>query len=53
LSFRADDKHVARALVAWIIVRAIESMGLSHGSLTPENQSAIADAKEQLLAEAP
>jgi PPK2 family polyphosphate:nucleotide phosphotransferase len=49
----ADDKHVARALVAWIIVRAIESMGLSQSTLTPENQSAIKEAKKQLKAEAP
>jgi PPK2 family polyphosphate:nucleotide phosphotransferase len=47
----ADDKHVARALVAWIIVRGIEAMALSPQTLTPEKESAIQVAKEQLLAE--
>ena len=47
----ADDKHVARALVAWIIVRSIEAMALSPQTLAPEKESAIQAAKEQLLAE--
>jgi PPK2 family polyphosphate:nucleotide phosphotransferase len=47
----ADDKHVARALVAGMIVRSIEAMALSPQPLTPEKQSAIQVAKEQLLAE--
>jgi PPK2 family polyphosphate:nucleotide phosphotransferase len=47
----ADDKHVARALVAGMIVRIIEAMALSPQPLTPENESAIQAAKEQLLAE--
>jgi PPK2 family polyphosphate:nucleotide phosphotransferase len=47
----ADDKHVARALVAWIIVRGIEAMALSPQPPTPEKESAIQVAKEQLLAE--
>jgi PPK2 family polyphosphate:nucleotide phosphotransferase len=47
----ADDKHVARALVAWIIVRGIETMALSPQPLTPEKESTIHMAKEQLLAE--
>ncbi len=47
----ADDKHVARALVAWITVRCIEAMALSPPALTPEKESAIEAAKEQLLAE--
>jgi polyphosphate kinase 2 (PPK2 family) len=47
----ADDKHVARALVAWIIVRGIEAMALSPQPLTPATESAIQVAKEQLLAE--
>ncbi len=47
----ADDKHVARALVAGIIVRSIEAMALSPQPLTPEKESAIQMAKEQLLAE--
>ena len=47
----ADDKHVARALVAWIIVRSIEAMALSPVTLTPETESAIQAAKAQLQAE--
>ena len=47
----ADDKHVARALVAWIIVRSIEAMKLSPVTLTPEKESAIQTAKAQLQAE--
>jgi PPK2 family polyphosphate:nucleotide phosphotransferase len=47
----ADDKHVARALVAWIIVRGIEAMALSPQPPTPEKESAIQLAREQLLAE--
>jgi PPK2 family polyphosphate:nucleotide phosphotransferase len=47
----ADDKHVARALVAWVIVRRIEGMALSPQPLTPERESALNAAKAQLLAE--
>lgn len=47
----ADDKHVARALVAWIIVGCIEAMALSPQMLTTEKESAIEAAKRQLLAE--
>jgi polyphosphate kinase 2 (PPK2 family) len=47
----ADDKHVARALVAWIIVRSIEAMALRPQTLAPEKESAIEVAKRQLLAE--
>ena len=49
----ADDKRVARALVAWIIVRCIQAMALSPQALTPEQESAIEVAKKQLLAEQP
>jgi PPK2 family polyphosphate:nucleotide phosphotransferase len=47
----ADDKHVARALVAWVIVRSIEAMDLVPQTLSPEKESAIKAAREQLLAE--
>jgi PPK2 family polyphosphate:nucleotide phosphotransferase len=47
----ADDKHVARTLVAWIMTRCIEEMKLSMPTLTPEKESAIEAAKEQLLSE--
>jgi PPK2 family polyphosphate:nucleotide phosphotransferase len=47
----ADDKHVARALVAWVIVRSIDSMELSSRALTPEAESAIQAAKVRLIAE--
>jgi PPK2 family polyphosphate:nucleotide phosphotransferase len=47
----ADDKHVARALVAWVIARSIEGMGLSPQTLAPEEESAIGAARAQLLAE--
>jgi PPK2 family polyphosphate:nucleotide phosphotransferase len=47
----ADDKHVARALVAGVIVRRIEGMALTPQPLTPEKESAIEAAKAQLLAE--
>jgi PPK2 family polyphosphate:nucleotide phosphotransferase len=47
----ADDKHVARALVAWVIVRSIEGMALSPPPLLPEQESAIEAARAQLLAE--
>jgi PPK2 family polyphosphate:nucleotide phosphotransferase len=47
----ADDKHVARALVAWVIVRRIESMGLPSQPLAPETESAIEAARARLLAE--
>jgi PPK2 family polyphosphate:nucleotide phosphotransferase len=47
----ADDTHVARAIVAWIIVRCIEGMPLSPQPLTPEKTSAIQAARARLLAE--
>jgi PPK2 family polyphosphate:nucleotide phosphotransferase len=47
----ADDKHVARALVAWIIVRCIDAMALAPKVLTPEDDAAIEAAKAELLAE--
>lgn len=47
----ADDKHVARALVAWLIVGCIEAMELSPTVLTAEKEAAIEAAKERLLAE--
>ena len=47
----ADDKHVARALVAWVIVRCIEDMALPPQPLTPETESAIEAARARLLAE--
>jgi PPK2 family polyphosphate:nucleotide phosphotransferase len=47
----ADDKHVARDLVARMIVNAIEGMALSPPKVTPEKESAIEVAKKQLLAE--
>jgi PPK2 family polyphosphate:nucleotide phosphotransferase len=47
----ADDKHVARDLVARTIVTAIEAMALSLPKLTPEKESAIEAAKKQLRAE--
>ena len=46
----ADDKHVARALVAWIIVRSIDDMALAPKVLTPEAKAAIEAAKAQLRA---
>ena len=47
----ADDKHVARALVAWVIVRCIEGMALPSQPLTTATESAIEAARAQLLAE--
>ena len=47
----ADDKHVARALVAWVIVRSIDSMELSPEALAPEAESAIEAAKARLVAD--
>ena len=47
----ADDKHVARALVAWVIVRSIEAMALPPRPLTTAMESAIEAARAQLLAE--
>ena len=47
----ADDKHVAHALVAWVIVRRIEAMALSPQAPTPEKMKAIEVARGQLVAE--
>lgn len=47
----ADDKHVARVLVAWIMARCIETMALSPPSLAPQMEAAIEVAKGQLLSE--
>jgi len=47
----ADDKHVARALVAWVIVRCIEDMALVPDPLTSDQESALAAARAQLLTE--
>ena len=47
----ADDKHVARALVAGVIVHRIEGMALTPQPVTPEKEAAIQAARAQLLAE--
>jgi PPK2 family polyphosphate:nucleotide phosphotransferase len=47
----ADDKHVARALVAWIMTRSIKAMALLPPTVTPEKESAIEEAKGQLVSE--
>jgi PPK2 family polyphosphate:nucleotide phosphotransferase len=47
----ADDKHVARALIAGLIVHAIEGLALKPPVPTPQQESAIEAAKKQLRAE--
>jgi PPK2 family polyphosphate:nucleotide phosphotransferase len=47
----ADDKHVARALIAGLIVHAIDGLALKRPVPTPQQEAAIKAAKEQLRAE--
>jgi PPK2 family polyphosphate:nucleotide phosphotransferase len=47
----ADDKHVARALIAGMILHAIEGLALQPPVPTPQQEAAIEAAKKQLRAE--
>jgi PPK2 family polyphosphate:nucleotide phosphotransferase len=47
----ADHKWVSRALVATIITRTVEGLGLEMPTVGPEQQRELARARKQLLAE--
>lgn len=47
----ADDKHVARALIAGLILHAIDGLALKPPVPTPQQETAIEAAKRQLRAE--
>jgi PPK2 family polyphosphate:nucleotide phosphotransferase len=47
----ADDKSLMRALVAGLVVRALEGMALSIPQLDPPRQAALEAARQRLLAE--
>jgi polyphosphate kinase 2 (PPK2 family) len=47
----ADHKHVAQTLVAGILVREIEGLGLSFPTVSDEEREHLARAREQLLSE--
>jgi PPK2 family polyphosphate:nucleotide phosphotransferase len=47
----ADDKHVARALIAGMILHAIDGLALKPPVATPQQEAAIEVAKKQLGAE--
>lgn len=47
----ADDKHTARALIAGILVHAIDDLGLSMPRVSAEQRKQIKEARAQLLAE--
>jgi PPK2 family polyphosphate:nucleotide phosphotransferase len=47
----ADDKHVARALIAGMILHAIDGLALKPPVATPQQEAAIEAAKKQLRAE--
>jgi PPK2 family polyphosphate:nucleotide phosphotransferase len=47
----ADNKWMSRSLVATIVTRTIEDLGLKMPTIGPEQQREVARAKRQLLAE--
>jgi PPK2 family polyphosphate:nucleotide phosphotransferase len=49
----ADHKHVMRTLVAGVLTRTIQGLGLAYPTVSDEQAEAIEKARAELLAEAP